>query len=283
MKSLLKKTAVQILWRCHRVLGLPPRNIHEAKFRLLAQPGLSSGATGQAPFPWGMVEYTDSGAIRQQLEAIFFEKIYQFVGTTKSDRPLRIVDCGSNIGLSAIWFLQNYPGCELTCYEADSRLAKIAKANIQRAGFSADHVVNAAVWTEDGKIGFAGSGDDKGSVSHESEQVVDCIDLSRAIPEETDLLKMDIEGAEFPVLQKLFESGAIQRVKRIAVELHDVDAHLGEFGELLQSFNKSGFIVRFRGRNLPWLSSKFAREIDFPAISAGPLYFDFYASRATNN
>ena len=283
MKSLLKNAAVHILWRGRRVLGLLPRNIHEAKFRLLAKPELHSGAAGQAQFPWGMVEYTDSGAIRQQLDAIFFEKIYQFVGTTKSDRPLRIVDCGSNIGLSAIWFLQNYPGCELTCYEADSRLAKIAKANIQRAGFSADHVVNAAVWTEDGKIGFAGSGDDKGSVSHESEQVVDCIDLSRAIPEETDLLKMDIEGAEFPVLQKLFESGAIQRVKRIAVELHDVDAHLGEFGELLGSFNKSGFIVRFRGRNLPWLSSKFAREIDFPAISAGPLYFDFYASRATNN
>jgi hypothetical protein len=283
MRLLLKKTALQILWRGRRILGLLPRNIHEAKFRLLAQPELHSGATGQAQFPWGMVEYTDSGAIRQQLDAIFFEKIYQFACAIKSDRPLRIVDCGSNIGLSAIWFLQNYPGCELTCYEADSRIAKIAKANIQRAGFSADHVVNAAVWTEDGKIGFSSSGDDKGSVSRESEQSVDCIDLSRAIPEETGLLKMDIEGAEFPVLKKLFQSGAINRVKRIAVELHDVDEHLVEFAELLECFNKSGFIVRFRGRNLPWLSSKFAREIDFPAISAGPLYFDFYASKATNH
>ena len=283
MKSLLKNAAVHILWRGRRVLGLLPRNIHEAKFRFLAHPELSSEVTGQAQFPWGMVEYTDSGAIRQQLEAIFFEKIYQFVGTTKSDRPLRLVDCGSNVGLSAIWFLQNYPGCELTCYEADSRLAQLAKANIKSAGFSGNQVINAAVWTEDGKIGFASSGDDKGSVSRESEQSVDCIDLSRAIPQETDLLKMDIEGAEFPVLQKLFESGTIQRVKRIAVELHDVDAHLVEFAELLASFNKSGFVVRFRGRNLPWLSSKFAREIDFPAISAGPLYFDFYASRATNH
>ena len=279
MKLLLKKTAVHILWRGHRVLGLLPRNIHEAKFRLLAQPRLSSGATGQAPFPWGMVEYTDSGAIRQQLDAIFFEKIYQFVGTTKSDRPLRIVDCGSNIGLSAIWFLQNYPGCELTCYEADSRLTKIAKANIQRAGFSGDQVINAAVWTEDGKIGFAGSGDDKGIVSHESEQVVDCIDLSRAIPEEIDLLKMDIEGAEFPVLQKLFESGAIQRVKRIAVELHDVDYHLVEFVQLLTAFENAGFFVRFRGGNLPWLEAKTATPLDFPAISKGPLYFDLFAIR----
>jgi hypothetical protein len=112
---------------------------------------------------------------------------------------------------------------------------------------------------------------------------VGCIDLSRAILEETDLLKMDIEGAEFPVLKKLFQSGAINRVKRIAVELHDVDEHLVEFAELLEYFKKSGFVVRFRGRNLPWLSSKFAREIDFPAISAGPLYFDFYASKAPNH
>lgn len=279
MKSLLKKTAVQILWCGRQNFGLPPRNIHEAKFRLLAKPELHSGVAGQAQFPWGMVEYTDSGAIRQQLDAIFFEKIYQFVGTTKSDRPHRIVDCGSNIGLSAIWFLQNYSGCELTCYEADSRLTKIAKANIQRAGFSGDQVINAAVWTEDGKIGFSSSGDDKGSVSHESAKRVDCIDLSIAISEETDLLKMDIEGAEFPVLKKLFETGVIQRVKRIAVEFHDVDAHLGEFAQLLQAFENSGFFVRFRGANLPWLESKTATPLDFPFISKGPLYFDLFAAQ----
>ena len=268
-----------MLWRGRLIFGLSPRNIHEAKFRLLAKPELHSGATGQAQFPWGMVEYTDSGAIRQQLEAIFFEKIYQFVGTTKSDRPLRIVDCGSNIGLSAIWFLQNYPGCELTCYEADSRLAKIAKANIKSAGFSGDQIINAAVWIEDGKIGFAGSGDDKGTVSHESEKRVDCIDLSRAISEETDLLKMDIEGAEFPVLKKLFETGVIQRVKRIVVELHDVDAHLAEFAQLLTAFDNAGFFVRFRGANLPWLESKTATPLDFPFISKGPLYFDLFAAQ----
>jgi FkbM family methyltransferase len=272
-----------MLWWGRWFFGLPPRNIHETKFRLLAQPELHFGATGQAQFPWGMVEYTDSGAIRQQLDAIFLEKIYLFVCASESELPIRIVDCGSNIGLSAIWFLQNYPGCELTCYEADLSLAKIAKANIQRAGYSGDQVINAAVWTEDGKIGFTSSGDDKGSVSTDSENRVGCIDLSRAILEETDLLKMDIEGAEFPVLKKLFQSGAINRVKRIAVELHDVDEHLVEFAELLEYFKKSGFVVRFRGRNLPWLSSKFAREIDFPAISAGPLYFDFYASKAPNH
>ena len=279
MRLLLKKTALQILWRGRRILGLLPRNIHEAKFRLLAKPELHSGATGQAQFPWGMVEYTDSGAIRQQLDAIFFEKIYHFVGASESEIPIRIVDCGSNIGLSAIWFLQNYPSCELICYEADTRLAQIANVNIQSAGFSGDHVVNAAVWTEDGKIGFTSSGDDKGSVSHESEKRVDCIDLSRKIPEETGLLKMDIEGAEFPVLKKLFASGAINRVKRIAVELHDVDAHLAEFAQLLTAFDNAGFFVRFRGGNLPWLEAKTATPLDFPAISKGPLYFDLFAIR----
>jgi FkbM family methyltransferase len=279
MRLLLKKAALQILWRGHRILGLLPRNIHEAKFRLLAQPELHSGATGQAQFPWGMVEYTDSGAIRQQLDAIFFEKIYHFVGASESEIPIRIVDCGSNIGLSAIWFLQNYPGCELICYEADTRLAQIAKVNIQSAGFSGDHVVNAAVWTEDGKIGFTSSGDDKGSVSHESEKRVDCIDLSRAIPEETGLLKMDIEGAEFPVLKKLFESGAVDRVQRMAVEFHDVDAHLAEFAQLLTAFDNAGFFVRFRGGNLPWLEMKNTIPFDFPAIGKGPLYFDLFAAK----
>jgi len=278
LKKLIKKLAVQAMWRARLLAGAKPGNIHEARFRLQRLAGATNGNQAmQAAFPWGDVEFTDHGAICQQVEAIFFEKIYQFVGTTKSDRPLRIVDCGSNIGLSAIWFLQSYPGCELTCYEADSRLATIAKANIKSAGFSGDQIINAAVWIEDGKIGFAGSGDDKGSVSHESEKRVDCIDLSRAISEETDLLKMDIEGAEFPVLKKLFESGAVDCVQRMAVEFHDVDAHLGEFAELLESFEKSGFVVRFRGGNLPWLEMKNTIPFDFPAIGKGPLYFDLFA------
>jgi FkbM family methyltransferase len=280
MKSFFKKTAARMLVHGRQILGLPPRNIHEAKFRLLAEHNKNKSISyGKVMLPWGMVEYTDSGAICQQLQSIYFDKIYQFDSTPVNGRPIRIVDCGSNIGISAIWFLQNYPGCELTCYEADERLVKVAKGNIQRAGFSGDHVVNAAVWTEDGKIGFAGSGDDKGSVSNESEKSVDCIDLSRAIPEETDLLKMDIEGAEFPVLKKLFDSGAIDRVQRIAVELHDVDARLAEFAQLLTAFENAGFFVRFRGGNLPWLEAKAATPMDFPSISNGPLYYDFYATK----
>lgn len=268
------------MWRARLLAGAKPGNIHEARFRLQRLAGATNGKqTMHATFPWGDVEFTDHGAICQQVEAIFFEKIYEFRFQGKPGKPPKIIDCGSNIGLSAIWFLQNYPGCELTCYEADSRLAEIAKRNLENAGFSGDCINNAAVWTTNGKIGFQATGDDKGAIATDAQSLIDCIDLSRAISEETDLLKMDIEGAEFPVLKKLFESGAVDRVQRMAVEFHDVDAHLAEFAQLLTAFDNAGFFVRFRGGNLPWLEMKNTIPFDFPAIGKGPLYFDLFAAK----
>lgn len=271
------------MWRARLLAGAKPVNIHEARFRLQRHASATNNQVKQADFPWGKVDFIDYGSISQQVTSIFFEKIYEFRHFAKSGQSVKIVDCGSNIGLSAIWFLQNYPGCDLTCYEADSRLAGIAKGNLEKAGFPQNHIINAAVWTSNGKIGFESSGDDKGTIAADSQTQIDCIDLSEALKGEVDLLKMDIEGAEFPVLSHLFETGAINRVKRIAVELHDVDKHLIEFAEFLNFFKNSGFAVRFRGRNLPWMMSKYVREVDFPTISAGPLYFDFYATKSSNN
>jgi FkbM family methyltransferase len=232
-----------------------------------------------AAFPWGDVEFTDHGAICQQVEAIFFEKIYEFRFQGEPGKPPKIIDCGSNIGLSAIWFKQNYPGCELACYEADFRLAAIAKGNLEKAGFSGDHIVNAAVWTEGGKIGFQATGDDKGTISTDAEIQIDCIDLSQAIGGGIDLLKMDIEGAEFPVLLHLFETGAISKVHRLAVEFHDVDQNIQAFADVLTRLVNLGYRVRFRGGNLPWLGKTSRPASSFSVVAKGPIYLDLFAEK----
>ncbi len=268
------------MWRARLLAGAKPGNIHEARFRLQRLAGATNGNQAmQAAFPWGDVEFTDHGAICQQVDAIFFEKIYEFRFQGKPGKPPKIIDCGSNIGLSAIWFKQNYPGCELACYEADFRLAGIAKRNLENAGFSGDCINNAAVWTTNGKIGFQATGDDKGTISTDAESQIDCIDLSEAIDDELDLLKMDIEGAEFPVLLHLLETGAISKVQRLAVEFHDVDQNIPAFANILTRLDKLGYRIRFRGGNLPWQESKSPSIIDFPIINRGPLYLDLFASR----
>lgn len=267
------------MWRARLLAGAKPVNIHEARFRLRRHASATNNQVKQADFPWGKVDFIDYGSISQQVTSIFFEKIYEFRHVAKSGKSVKIVDCGSNIGLSAIWFLQNYPGCDLTCYEADNRLAGIANGNLEKAGFPQSHIINAAVWTSNGKIGFESSGDDKGTIATDSQTQIDCIDLNEALKGEVDLLKMDIEGAEFPVLLHLFETGAISKVHRLAVEFHDVDQNIQAFADILTRLDNLGYRIRFRGGSVPWLKTRATQASTFSLIANGPIYLDLYAEK----
>jgi hypothetical protein len=46
------------------------------------------------------------------------------------------------------------------------------------------------------------------------------IDLSQDLPNRVDLLKLDIEGAEFQILDRLCETQAIQRFRKLICEFH---------------------------------------------------------------
>jgi hypothetical protein len=53
---------------------------------------------------------------------------------------------------------------------------------------------------------------------------VEAIDLSEfvlALPGPVKVLKIDVEGAECPIVNRLIDSGAIDRTETVLVELHD--------------------------------------------------------------
>lgn len=226
-----------------------------------------------------MVQYTNEGALRQQVEAIFIERIYGFRFDHPASRPARIIDCGSNIGLSAIWFLQNYPQCRLTCFEADADIAEISRGNLQRAGFHGNYVTHAAAWIANGRIGFDSAGDDKGRITTGSAATVPAVDLAEFLNEPIDLLKMDIEGAEWEILKYLFEGKHIANIQRMAIEFHDLDENIEAFADILHQMHASGFQVRFRGGALPWLENGDKTRSDFDCIARGPIFLDLFACR----
>lgn len=64
----------------------------------------------------------------------------------------------------------------------------------------------------------------KGNIDHENQVKSEFIDLAEFINNfgrEVGLIKMDIEGAEIEVLNRLLDSGAVKKVKWILVEAHD--------------------------------------------------------------
>lgn len=80
-----------------------------------------------------------------------------------------------------------------------------------------------AAWTHDGEVDYDPSPAAPLSASVGAGLAsVACVNLAAWIPSDT-VLKIDAEGAEYPLLEYLLNSPAILRVTRLLVEWHPVD------------------------------------------------------------
>ncbi len=222
--------------------GFAPRDTAEGSAYLRWAVRHQLPASTRLKMPWGELDCTNLGIARSQFEEIFVRRYYAF--RPASATPT-IVDCGGNIGLSAIWFKQNYPDCDLTVYEADTALTEILRTNLARAGYSAVRVLQQAVWIENTELTFASTGLDTGKIASDGGAKVTAIDLAAALPARVDLLKMDIEGAEFDVLAHLLDTGAMAKIQNLAVELHPSHATFPKMIALLQRMERAGFLTSF--------------------------------------
>src|ERR1022692_4839219 len=75
----------------------------------------------------------DSASFIFSYDEIFKNEIYKFI--SKSDCPI-IVDCGSNIGLSLIYFKQLYPNSSIIAFEPDPKIFQAMTSNIKSFGLN---------------------------------------------------------------------------------------------------------------------------------------------------
>ena len=226
-------------------------------------------------FPWGDFEYVDVGQLRVQFEEIFIGRQYAFL----SDRPDPvIIDCGGNIGLSPVWFKLNYPKCRLTVYEADPDLAKMSEANLKRAGFEDVSIRPEAVWVANTTVAFCKAGNDAGKIVSESSTSYPAIDISEHLPTRVDLLKLDIEGAEFQVLDKLCETQAIQRVEKLICEFHLWRDKTDDLLATLARLKGSGMQISMKAAVVPWIGLA-DDEAPFEAIQRNQVLMEVFAWR----
>ena len=118
-------------------------------------------------------------------------------------RPPRILDLGANIGVSAAWFAARWPGARIVCVEPDP--ANLAV--LELAAGASDvrwRVVRAAAAAAAGELRFRAG---RYAVSRAADAadaeaiIVRSIDALALIAEERcDLVKLDIEGGEWPIL-----------------------------------------------------------------------------------
>jgi len=92
--------------------------------------------------------------------SIFIDGVYSFKST--NPKPI-IIDCGSNIGLAAMYWKTQFPSSKIICFEPDPEVFKALVANTN--GLSTVDVHQLALSDKVGEVEFTSNGKLSGSLN----------------------------------------------------------------------------------------------------------------------
>ena len=177
-------------------------------------------------------------------EVVFVDRDYRFRATTPAPR---ILDCGSNIGLSVLWFKQEFPEARIVAFEPDPVTFALLHRNVRRNAVAGVELHNLAVGGTPGLREFFHDPANPASVCMSftkqdavpADEQVQVARLSQFVDGEVDFLKLDVEGAEVEVLEEVAGSGKLRRIREMVVEVHPGlaggDTALGRLRDILTS------------------------------------------------
>jgi len=141
------------------------------------------------------------------LDELFSQKEYRFpeavwARLAKITGQLQVADLGANIGLFGAWILGHFPDAEILSVEPDPDNARIHRRAIEANGRAAQwRLIEAGAATGPGTISFATGSFTLSQAAPPGEGVeIDAVDVFPLIAG-ADLVKIDIEGAEWPLLR----------------------------------------------------------------------------------
>ncbi|MCF7688802.1 MAG: FkbM family methyltransferase [Cephaloticoccus sp.] len=194
------------------------------------------------------LRYADGPALYHQLTDIYVDHCYDFYCANTSPR---ILDVGGHIGLASLRFREQFPDANITVFEPDPALVVMLRSNLAMVNSQGTQVVASAAWTYDGEIGFQITGDDSGGIREDATCLVKCIDLASYCTTKVDYLKLDIEGAEFTVLDHLYRTGSLTQVQRVFIELHAWEPGTPpKFHQIFLILAEAGFDYRIRSAQI---------------------------------
>jgi FkbM family methyltransferase len=144
------------------------------------------------------------------LDEIFWWDFYEPPSEAAARLPepgaeISIADFGANVGMFGVWCLQRWPGARITGVEPDPENARICRLAADANGAAASwDILEACVGPREGTVTFlAGQGAQsrvvdggaRGTATIEVEQL-DAFEVAAG----ADLVKIDIEGSEWPLL-----------------------------------------------------------------------------------
>ncbi len=186
------------------------------------------------------VHYVDALTFLPMRKSIFEDEIYRYVSL--EEKP-KIIDGGANIGLAILYWKRLYPHAEIEAFEPDPSVFQVLQENIKAWRFEGITLHQRALWKQNETLTFSSEGSDAGSLAQgapASKAIhVEAIRLQEKLHQPVDFLKLDIEGAEVPVLEDCEEE--LKNVAHLFVEYHGYWNRPQELQKLLSVLEKSGF------------------------------------------
>jgi FkbM family methyltransferase len=207
-------------------------------------------SSGQVRIVGFNVTYGNRGSLYGMFKEIFLEQNYLIAPTKER---IKIIDCGSNIGVSILYFKFLAPNAEIISFEPNPHTFALLKQNVESNNFSVD-LHNAGVAKEAGELTIYTDKDDMSSQSASATKhltnkqrplepvQVKMVTLSSFITGSVDVLKLDIEGAEGEVLEELAAANKLSFVKKLFIEYHfDGQNTIYPLGRMLTTLDEAGY------------------------------------------
>jgi len=176
---------------------------------------------------------------------IFLDRIYHFDAARRD--PL-ILDCGSNIGMSILYFKRIYPHCRVVGFEPDPVVFRYLSENIASNHVTGVDLVQGALAAKDRTATLFSDGKEGSTVgSHASIDAargraryeVPCVRLREHLTSTVDFLKMNIEGSEWEVLAD--SEDRLGQVREMVIEYHHLPGLPRTLHRILDLLARNGF------------------------------------------
>jgi FkbM family methyltransferase len=193
------------------------------------------------------VRFLDYEALSYLYNEIFIDNSYYFAA--ENETPY-IIDCGSNIGMSILYFKTLYPNSRILAFEPGEEAFFCLEENVRNNLLKSIKVHKAALSSKEGTLDFYYDEENLGSLCMSTKQErmpkqrrsVEASLLSKHIDEEVDFLKIDIEGAELEVIEELSSARKLRHVKQMAMEYHHhIVGESDAFSRTLRTLEDAGF------------------------------------------
>jgi FkbM family methyltransferase len=203
-------------------------------------------------------------AFYETYKEIFENNIYEF--KTTSLTPI-ILDCGANMGVSILYFSKKYPSAKILAFEPDETVLPFLEKNIKSQNIQNVELIKKAVWTEETELKFFTDNGLGGRVGvkyeNQTPKIIKSVRLRDFLETQNpiDMLKIDIEGSEYAVIQDCKD--LLFNINHIFIEYHSFYDEKQHLDDLLNILKKQGFRYHLKesfSRKRPFIDSILVNE-----------------------